>query len=250
MPTIEIIPTTKPQSAAPGWAYVPVTAANDPSKAPILPTSTSRTGATKRAAARTAADILTGTHTKNQATKVRLRLEELAKDNAGRQDVGIPEALKKEIAEGRWKAGKGVTTNVRRVVASEKGWVHHVADVAAENEMGEGRKRREVVEVAEEDEDAEMLDAGNVEGLSKDEARLLQVDVPPALSKAVLNRLTRAPPLTYAMAAAGEASGGAPLRRFCDMCAYWGKMKCTLCGSYVCSLLCKQTHDASEHPHR
>ena len=42
----------------------------------------------------------------------------------------IPAALRREMAEGRWKAERAgkMTTNVRRVLGSTKGWGHHAAD--------------------------------------------------------------------------------------------------------------------------
>ncbi|KAF2667053.1 hypothetical protein BT63DRAFT_427468 [Microthyrium microscopicum] len=74
--------------------------------------------------------------------------------------------------------------------------------------------------------------------------------VPGMPGQEAMDKLINAPALSYTGARAKERASGAPVRKFCDMCGYWGKMKCTICGSYVCCLACKQTHDAAEHPHR
>jgi len=85
---------------------------------------------------------------------------------------------------------------------------------------------------------------------TRGERELVQTAVPRWPDKAVLERLVSTAPLSYMASAAGPATDKVPQRKFCEMCGYWGKMKCLVCGSYVCSLACKGTHDQTEHPHR
>jgi zinc finger HIT domain-containing protein 1 len=61
-----------------------------------------------------------------------------------------------------------------------------------------------------------------------------------------LEALLSAPPLLYgASFAAPPATGGPPQRKFCDNCGYWGNIKCLKCGGRVCSLECKDAHEAT-----
>jgi zinc finger HIT domain-containing protein 1 len=265
MPVIQVIPTTKAKNAAPGWAYVyePVI---DPSRMPLNADGGPRSAQTKRAAAKTATDIIIGANTKSQASRVRARLLELGKDNGSHSEVAIPDAIKRDIAEARWKIGldkKGggaakMSPNVRKILGSEKNWAHHVADVQAELELSkqnETSDRRKAKATAPTTivEDVEMVDAEDEADEEEqspteiEEERLLQVVVPQIPSQAVLEALVKGPPLTYAVAAAGESTSKVPLRRFCAMCGYWGKIRCTFCGDFVCGLNCKRIHDTAEH---
>ncbi|KAI1209992.1 uncharacterized protein F4807DRAFT_81177 [Annulohypoxylon truncatum] len=77
--------------------------------------------------------------------------------------------------------------------------------------------------------------------------------VPPLPTDEELKALMRAPPLTYAEARGrwtnaddGEESGGArwryPARAFCEVCGYWGRVRCLKCGARACALECLETH--------
>ena len=61
-----------------------------------------------------------------------------------------------------------------------------------------------------------------------------------------LRALMTAPPLSYldarAAAAAAVAGGAYPERKFCEVCGYWGRVKCGKCGGRVCALDCLETH--------
>ncbi len=79
---------------------------------------------------------------------------------------------------------------------------------------------------------------------SQDDANpLLRSYVPSAPSEATLDALVAAPPLSYNMARARPSSSGRPQRHFCEICGYWGRVKCMKCGARVCGLECKGTHD-------
>jgi zinc finger HIT domain-containing protein 1 len=53
--------------------------------------------------------------------------------------------------------------------------------------------------------------------------------------------LVSGPPLSYNGARAGPPVGK-PQRRFCEICGYWGTIKCIKCGARVCGLECTKTH--------
>ncbi|PQE25300.1 HIT zinc finger protein [Rutstroemia sp. NJR-2017a WRK4] len=73
---------------------------------------------------------------------------------------------------------------------------------------------------------------------------LLVSRVPTMPTQEELERLLAQPPLSY-----NEARGGwtpedrrKPMRVFCEVCGYWGKIRCTRCSGRVCALDCLNTH--------
>ena len=72
---------------------------------------------------------------------------------------------------------------------------------------------------------------------------LLRTYVPSAPSDEVMQALVTAPPLSYNAARATLPNPERPQRHFCEICGYWGNIKCLRCGARVCGLDCKGTHD-------
>ena len=72
---------------------------------------------------------------------------------------------------------------------------------------------------------------------------LLKSYVPEAPSPEVMDALVSAPPLLYHLARATLPENPKPRRHFCEICGYWGTIKCLKCGARVCGLECKGTHD-------
>lgn len=73
---------------------------------------------------------------------------------------------------------------------------------------------------------------------------LLKSRIPPMPTAAEVAALVAAPPLAY-LEAKAKVSGAdlrVPPRRFCEICGYWGRVKCTKCGSRCCALECLRTH--------
>jgi zinc finger HIT domain-containing protein 1 len=65
----------------------------------------------------------------------------------------------------------------------------------------------------------------------------------PFPTDAELRALLTAPPLSYLEARAGlDGEVRAPARKFCEVCGYWGRVKCGKCGGRVCALDCLETH--------
>ncbi|KAK4176315.1 hypothetical protein QBC36DRAFT_10332 [Triangularia setosa] len=57
-----------------------------------------------------------------------------------------------------------------------------------------------------------------------------------------LRALMTAPPLSYMEARASFGEEKYPTRVFCEMCGYWGRVKCMKCGVRVCGLDCLEGH--------
>lgn len=82
-----------------------------------------------------------------------------------------------------------------------------------------------------------------------DEANpLLRAHTPVRPPSPLLEELLSAPPLPYAAARSKPSALGLPPTRFCEICGYWGKVRCLRCGARVCGLECKGTHDDRRCP--
>ena len=76
-----------------------------------------------------------------------------------------------------------------------------------------------------------------------DDEPLLKSQVPSVPSGEVMEALLSGPPLSYNAARAAPPPPGKPQRHFCEICGYWGSIKCMKCGARVCGLECKGAHD-------
>lgn len=77
-----------------------------------------------------------------------------------------------------------------------------------------------------------------------DDDPLLASTVPPLPADEELRQLLAAPPLTYLDAKAGwnDEDRRYPARVFCEVCGYWGRVRCMKCGVRVCALECLEAH--------
>lgn len=73
---------------------------------------------------------------------------------------------------------------------------------------------------------------------------LLQSRVPEMPSDAELRALLAGTPLSYSQAKGSwsEEDMRYPVRVFCSICGYWGKVRCVKCGTRVCALECMESH--------
>ena len=73
---------------------------------------------------------------------------------------------------------------------------------------------------------------------------LLASKIPSIPTQAEIEKLLDAPPLTYNEARGPwvEEDRRKPVRRFCEICGYWGRVKCKTCGGRVCGLECLNVH--------
>ncbi|KAH7417009.1 hypothetical protein BKA64DRAFT_285189 [Cadophora sp. MPI-SDFR-AT-0126] len=77
-----------------------------------------------------------------------------------------------------------------------------------------------------------------------DKDALLVSRIPGMPSAAEIEKLLSAPPLTYNEARGPwvEEDMRKPVKQFCEICGYWGRVKCMRCGGKVCALECLTTH--------
>ncbi|CCD56980.1 similar to HIT finger domain protein [Botrytis cinerea T4] len=78
----------------------------------------------------------------------------------------------------------------------------------------------------------------------RDADPLLVSRVPNLPGREVMQRLLELPPLSYAEARGGcsDEDRRKPGRVFCEVCGYWGRVKCMRCGGRVCALDCLGIH--------
>lgn len=95
--------------------------------------------------------------------------------------------------------------------------------------------------------DAPILSQGNStlpvpHPLDHDE--LLVSQIPEMPSQEEIEKLLAAPPLSYNEARGPwvEEDKRKPIRLFCEVCGYWGRVRCTRCGGRVCALECLNLH--------
>lgn len=73
---------------------------------------------------------------------------------------------------------------------------------------------------------------------------LLESWLPPLPTDKELRELINAPPLNYNQAKGSWTDDNKryPRRYFCELCGYWGRVKCNKCGTRVCALDCLDLH--------
>lgn len=257
-------------TSAPGWAYVPDTRL---AAATTSGTTTTTTANRKRARNAPGGGLTLSDLTARQENKMRKELEALDRD--GGRDTTIPLSGK----SGRTQ--RKHTANVRKIMQSQKTFANHLDDFLALQALTESNaaavsKRSSAAAAAAAASrskdassatpgiggDTPMPDAAG-EGNSSsnnepstmlaaphrppplahpgDVDPLLMSRVPPLPTEAEMRRLLAAPPLSY-----GEARGNwtatYPVRVFCEVCGYWGRVRCLKCGTRVCALECLETH--------
>ncbi|KAJ4130774.1 hypothetical protein NW768_006312 [Fusarium equiseti] len=237
-------------TSAPGWAYVPDN------------TISRSTAPTNRKRARNAPGLTYSDLTARQDNKIRKEVEALDKD--GGKDNTIPLPVKSGRAQGKH------TPNVRKILQSQKTFGNHLDDFLAMQALAESnpavsrasgannkrpsisRKDTPSSSKPPQDEDTTMTDANLPPILTEpsrpppathpgDNNPLLVSRVPEMPSDEELRKLLAHPPLNY-----GEATGTRdmkyPVRSFCEVCGYWGRVRCMKCGTRVCALDCLEAH--------
>lgn len=70
--------------------------------------------------------------------------------------------------------------------------------------------------------------------------------IPKLPSKRLMDALLAEPPLSWDAAAARPMETRMPVRHFCSVCGYWGKVRCKRCGERTCGLMeCWKGHEGS-----
>lgn len=185
------------------------------------------------------------------------------------EEVGVSEGLfsyaHRSLILG--SVSKKTTQNVRRILMSQKTFTNHLADeeaAVAQQHHGTTSAATSRTPAIKPTKPVPNLKRGNTsEGQStsgpqtvatsavappvaKDPLEndpLLKTYVPSAPSPEVMDALLSAPPLSYNAARTHPPPAGRPQRQFCEICGYWGTIKCMKCGVRVCGLECKGAHD-------
>ena len=249
MPHIEVLPTST-STAQPGYAFVPDTRYASQS-------STSQPVMSRKRQAR-ASNLGAGDISVRQQNAILKHLSDLDRDN--HRDVQIP-VPKDTSGRGRNNAhsylgfflttaihtgarGK-TTTNARRILMSQKTFANHLADEEASiAQKGSSLQTGPVVpKILPSSEKAAEPTSAQPAKDALEADPLLRTYAPNAPSVELMNALVSAPPLSYNAARAILSGPQKPQRHFCEICGYWGNIRCIKCGARVCGLECQGTHD-------
>lgn len=262
-PYIEELPTTNTKQA-PGFAWVAVAKDADPAKAALEVTSKKRArnaGLGQNEAQREALSA-------RQQRDIERRVRDLNTD--GSKDVLVPIPRKEGAGSSLVKPGK--TTSTKRILASGKEFKHYLDDEEAE------LARTGKIDGLERDADAQNAPAqrasktpiarrlqqerSSISGSPAPSPGLAQTTsslpfepgglpgeeedgVAPLPTEEEMQALLDAPPLTYnAARVAAPPASAPPPRTFCEICGFWGRVKCLKCGARTCSVDCESVHVA------
>jgi zinc finger HIT domain-containing protein 1 len=272
MPHIEELPTTA-KAAAPGWSYV-VDTGYDPSKAAINPSSRKRV----RAAT---AGLSQGDLTVRQQTAIQRHLDDLDKDNHKPVNIAPPKSKSNRRQTQNTRrilaSGKDFSHYLDQDEAALASKQHHGLEVDIEppkapqraSKTPIARRKPQQTPIAVEQSPAPTpvnsnapstapsaplipaflkpyLVDSSVDSPQLQHDSLLSPPAPLTATTAEIEALLSAPQLSYNAARSAPSSATAPPQRvFCEMCGYWGRVKCLKCGSRVCGLECKSAHEES-----
>ncbi|CEJ81684.1 Putative Hit finger domain protein [[Torrubiella] hemipterigena] len=230
--------------SAPGWAYVP-------DNRPSIPGAGGNQNK-KRSRNPPGGALSMNDLTARQETRIRKELDVLDKD--GGRDSSIPIPIKTSRPQVKH------TANVRKILTSQKNFANHLDDflalqaLEANNAAAAAASKRAAT--AKKDGPTPVPVEKTYDLLVEpflpqpvahpgDKEALLRSRVPPLPTDAELRALLAQPALTY-----GEAKGrydeygegSYPRRVFCEVCGYWGRVRCMKCGTRVCALQCLDLH--------
>ena len=274
---IEVLPSTS-SNPTPGWAYVPTTT-TDYNATPTSMTGRKPAGTRKRPARDAAGGGGgRGDVSLRQHNATLRHLAELDREN--HRDVHIPVLTKrKENAPAKGPRSK-TTSNVRRILMSQKTFRNYLDDEEAAIAQGGGGVtahrgsisrpvkpsprgsgqstpkspvQTQTSTAVAETTTTRPAPAPTQQLISSefDNHPLLRSYIPSAPSEKIMQQLLAEPPLSYNASRATIPSsssnpGGSmhkPQRRFCGICGYWGRVKCTKCAARVCGLECYRVHE-------
>lgn len=278
-PHIEELPTSQTKQA-PGFAWVAVSG-GDPSKN-WGTTNRKRQRASGLGAGQSESqrEALSA----RQQREVERKIKELNGESALGRDVVIPKSkMGGSGGGGATKVGK--TSNTKKILGSGKVFAHYLDDEEAEIARTGGRvddvvlmgpavssgstQRASKTPIARR-KSSQLQKEGNAASpapsLAKETSTLSQTTLPPEVmeiddneneegddaipplpTQAEMEALLNAPPLTYNQARSAPPPPSAPPpRKFCEICGYWGRVRCMKCGNMTCSVVCKDAHDENK----
>lgn len=77
----------------------------------------------------------------------------------------------------------------------------------------------------------------------EDSDPFFQSDLPQLPSREEIDALLARPALPFSQAVVAPTTSTAAARQFCDICNYWGLVRCLRCNARVCGLQCKVRHE-------
>ncbi|PFH62556.1 hypothetical protein XA68_13138 [Ophiocordyceps unilateralis] len=248
-------------TTAPGWAYVPdMGPCPGPGAAP-QPSNRKR--------ARSGPRLSLGDVSARQEAKTRKEVEALDRD--GGRDNSIPLPVRSGRAQTKH------TPNVRKILQSQKTFANHLDDFLAMQALAEASAAQAQAQgsSAKSGSAAHAQGSGAKSGAKRpssrqrrvaakrsaaatpttaggdahppikddDEDALLTSRVPEIPSEEELQRTLALPSLSYLEAqGVGDDDDRYPARAFCEVCGYWGRVRCIKCGTRVCALDCLEAH--------
>lgn len=279
MPLIEVIATAR-EKTTPGYAYVADTG-HDPSKAALNPTSRKRTARSSAVNAAFSSTDLTS----RQATALIKNFAELERDNHKDVQIPLPSREKRRTVAGKMTPavrkilqsqktfanhladeeallalerqkgggddGLATTTAVAKAQRQGRPSKTPMSRRKPSNTAAATKQEQPVpgdLDVATPDAVAPLIHHAQQDPSTvpfSDEHPLLRIEIPCPPSPRTIQKLVSSPLLPYAEAQVGLPALVAAPRQFCEICGYWGRVKCIKCGARVCGLECKRTHDES-----
>lgn len=274
-PYIEELPTAQTKQA-PGFAWVAVSG-EDPSKN-WGTTNRKRQRASGLGQSESQREALSA----RQQREVERKVKELNSEGFSAREVAIP-TKKGGPGSGGAAVKVGKTSNTKKILGSGKVFAHYLDDEEAEIARTGGRglgedtavaaavstqrasktpiaRRKPQQQQVQREGSSLSVSPAPMPSLLRESSSAAAIapplamdvdeddeddeDLPPLPSQAEMDALLNAPPLTYNQARSAPPPPGAPPpRKFCEICGFWGRVKCMKCGNMVCSVLCKDAHD-------
>lgn len=286
---VELLPSNS--HAQPGWTYV-ADRGLGPSKSATAPTLGRKRGIRD---AGKGGDI-----SSRRANAIARHIAELDREN--QRDVAIPVPVKQAKEAGARKTREKTTSNVRRILQSQKTFKNHLDDEEAAiaaggggvsavqvgvnmNVVAKGGKAAVVATAARRSStpvtgssitathrkrpaaatatstptpapsQADTADVDTENDAEEPKPKLLKTEhdndpllrsyAPNMPSDRIMQLLLAEPPLSYNASRAAPPHASQPLRNFCCMCGYWGKIRCKNCHVRTCGLDCYRLHEDS-----
>ncbi|KAI5290032.1 hypothetical protein KEM54_002623 [Ascosphaera aggregata] len=250
---VTVVANTASSYTAPGWAYVPDTSGPPRAHAPVRGTRKGKRTfreSTGAGAGGGGGDILAGIAkgrgnlTARQNTAMHRRLAELDREN--HRDVHIPIVTTKGKELAAKSSRSKTTTNVRRILMSQKTFknflddeeaslAHQQNQAAVSSSSSRPSNRPSAVILP-------PVPAGVPPAVQytpkhpasqslfivpQDSDHLLRVEAPSPPPEHVMEQFLSEPPLSYnAARAVLDDADDRPVRYFCGICGYWGRIKC------------------------
>ena len=168
------------------------------------------------------------------------------------------------IDANRYLESRRSTAGVRRILQSNKTFTNHVNDEEAQmalqahtriTQVPHNQTRSAYIDLksstpggkrpepARSPRQSQLGSKPSREPLAGEEEHLLKTYGPLQPPAELIEEILSVSPLSYTAACSKPSSIGQSQRRFCEICGYWGRVRCLKCEALVCGLDCKGVHD-------